>query len=78
MSRTGADCIVANCDQWFIDYADKEWTETVKQYCMNELKFPIIKRGRLQDGSFEEEVIGEGLPTSAEATFGWYTEFLVP
>lgn len=36
MARTGAKCIVAFCDQWFIDYANEEWTTTVREYVQGE------------------------------------------
>ena len=24
-SRSGDDCVVALCDQWYLDYGDEEW-----------------------------------------------------
>jgi len=36
-SRSGDICVVALCDQWFLDYKNKEWKETV-QRCLDNMK----------------------------------------
>lgn len=38
ISRSGDRCIVANCDQWYINYNDKIWTDNVKSF-LNEIEF---------------------------------------
>eukprot|EP00397_Hematodinium_sp_SG-2012_P001883 GEMP01001888.1.p1 GENE.GEMP01001888.1~~GEMP01001888.1.p1 ORF type:complete len:1099 (+),score=280.74 GEMP01001888.1:206-3502(+) len=32
MSRSGEECVVALCDQWYITYGDEEWTERVRKH----------------------------------------------
>ncbi|PVU92029.1 hypothetical protein BB561_004068 [Smittium simulii] len=32
VSRSGDDCIVALCDQWYFDYGEKEWRDLVFKY----------------------------------------------
>lgn len=39
MSRSGDECVVALCDQWYIDYADPEWKDRVSQYVLDTTKF---------------------------------------
>eukprot|EP00127_Corallochytrium_limacisporum_P006434 Clim_evm24s227 gene=Clim_evmTU24s227 len=31
MSRSGDECVVALCDQWFMDYGDEEWKSKVRE-----------------------------------------------
>jgi len=32
MSRSGDECIVALCDQWYLDYGEDEWKAQTKKY----------------------------------------------
>jgi leucyl-tRNA synthetase len=32
VSRTGDDCIVALCDQWFLTYGEETWRDFVKSH----------------------------------------------
>eukprot|EP00392_Amoebophrya_sp_AT5.2_P008071 g8090.t1 len=45
MARTGAECIVAFCDQWFIDYGDESWTKLVKDYVSDPNQFETYSEG---------------------------------
>lgn len=31
MSRSGDECVVALCDQWYLDYGDEQWKDQVRQ-----------------------------------------------
>jgi leucyl-tRNA synthetase len=46
MSRSGDECVVALCDQWFIEYGKQEWKQAVVDHVkgMN-LYFPGIRNG---------------------------------
>ena len=37
-SRTGNECVVALCDQWYMDYGEDEWKNQVKSYINNHLE----------------------------------------
>ena len=52
ISRSGDECIVTFCDQWYINYADEEWKKRVMKFVentfkcnsevlMNELKYTV-------------------------------------
>eukprot|EP01130_Rhizamoeba_saxonica_P015728 TRINITY_DN7107_c0_g1_i1.p1 TRINITY_DN7107_c0_g1~~TRINITY_DN7107_c0_g1_i1.p1 ORF type:complete len:1043 (-),score=331.95 TRINITY_DN7107_c0_g1_i1:27-3155(-) len=45
ISRTGDKCVVALCDQWFLDYGDEEW-KAKTQKCMERLRFqdPVVEK----------------------------------
>ncbi|CAD7949473.1 unnamed protein product [Amoebophrya sp. A25] len=60
MARTGVECIVAFCDQWYIDYANEEWTKSVREYVGNE-------------GEFES--YGEGTRNGLLRTIDWMKEW---
>ena len=32
ISRSGDECVVMNCDQWYIDYGKEEWKQQLKEY----------------------------------------------
>ena len=32
MSRSGVECVVALCDQWYIKYGEEKWQQAVKEY----------------------------------------------
>lgn len=36
ISRSGDECVVALCDQWYLDYGDEEWKEKTRQ-CLSNL-----------------------------------------
>jgi leucyl-tRNA synthetase len=31
-SRTGDQCLVANCYQWFLKYGEEQWREATKEF----------------------------------------------
>ena len=31
MNRSGDDCVVSLCDQWYLDYGDKEWKTKARE-----------------------------------------------
>lgn len=31
MSRSGDECVVALCDQWYLNYGEKEWKDEAKK-----------------------------------------------
>ncbi len=31
MSRSGDECVVALCDQWYLDYGETHWREEVEK-----------------------------------------------
>lgn len=35
ISRTGDECVVAMCDQWYVEYGEKEWREKVSKCLKN-------------------------------------------
>ncbi len=41
-ARTGCECVVAFCEQWYIDYANEEWTKSVIDYVSDESQFEGI------------------------------------
>jgi leucyl-tRNA synthetase len=45
ISRSGDVCVVALCDQWYLEYGTKDWKATVKEHVTTELEtyFPGIK-----------------------------------
>ena len=32
MSRSGDECVVALCDQWYLSYGDKQWADLIKEH----------------------------------------------
>jgi leucyl-tRNA synthetase len=36
ISRLGDECVVALCDQWFLDYGNAEWKEPVMNHLLND------------------------------------------
>jgi leucyl-tRNA synthetase len=32
ISRTGDECVVALCDQWFLNYGEENWKNFVKEH----------------------------------------------
>ncbi|CAD7946567.1 unnamed protein product [Amoebophrya sp. A120] len=60
LARTGAECIVAFCDQWFIDYGNEEWTKVVREYVADESQF---------------ETYGEGTRNGLLKTVDWMREW---
>ena len=38
VSRSGDECVVAYCDQWYINYADEEWKKRVTNHVKNNFK----------------------------------------
>jgi len=36
ISRTGDECVVAFCDQWFINYGEESWKNSVKQHVLSQ------------------------------------------
>ncbi|RNF06928.1 leucine--tRNA ligase [Trypanosoma cruzi] len=46
MSRSGDECVVALCDQWYIEYGKKEWKEAVLKHLENmNMFFPGVRNG---------------------------------
>ena len=46
MSRSGDECVVALCDQWFIEYGKEEWKSVVVDHLASmEMYFPGIRHG---------------------------------
>lgn len=46
MSRSGDECVVALCDQWFIEYGKEEWKKLVVEHLAGmEMYFPGIRNG---------------------------------
>lgn len=44
ISRTGNECVVALCDQWFLDYGNEDWKNQVR-HALNRLKtYPASSR----------------------------------
>eukprot|EP00419_Tripos_fusus_P007549 CAMPEP_0172687916 /NCGR_PEP_ID=MMETSP1074-20121228/22044_1 /TAXON_ID=2916 /ORGANISM="Ceratium fusus, Strain PA161109" /LENGTH=1244 /DNA_ID=CAMNT_0013507459 /DNA_START=49 /DNA_END=3783 /DNA_ORIENTATION=- len=37
VARSGDECIVALCDQWYLKYSDEQWTQRVKAHIENDL-----------------------------------------
>jgi len=37
VARSGDECIVALCDQWYLKYSDEHWTQRVKAHVENDL-----------------------------------------
>jgi len=37
VARSGDDCIVALCDQWYLKYSDEQWTQRVRAHVEKEL-----------------------------------------
>jgi leucyl-tRNA synthetase len=35
MSRSGDECIVALCDQWYLDYGEAEWKKKTEKYYLS-------------------------------------------
>lgn len=35
VSRSGDECVVANCDQWYLDYGEEEWKSITKKCLAN-------------------------------------------
>jgi leucyl-tRNA synthetase len=35
ISRTGDECVVALCDQWFLTYGEEQWRDFVKGHVMS-------------------------------------------
>ena len=46
-SRSGDPCVVALCDQWYLDYGETEWRKTTEDHLENTLNtyFPETKHG---------------------------------
>lgn len=38
VSRSGEECVVAFCDQWYLNYADEAWKSVVKEHIAKTLK----------------------------------------
>ena len=38
VSRSGDECIVALCDQWYLNYSDKDWKTVVHEHVNNHFK----------------------------------------
>jgi leucyl-tRNA synthetase len=38
VSRSGDECVVAYCDQWYINYADEDWKKRVMNHVVNNFK----------------------------------------
>jgi len=38
MARSGDECIVALCDQWYLKYGDEEWTNRVRAHVENDFE----------------------------------------
>lgn len=36
LSRTGDECVVALCDQWFLTYGEEQWKDFVKEHVKSE------------------------------------------
>jgi leucyl-tRNA synthetase len=32
VSRSGEECVVSFCDQWYINYADENWKKRVQKF----------------------------------------------
>ena len=42
VSRSGDDCVVTLCDQWYLDYSDEEWKKDARRYSIsNHLPSPV-------------------------------------
>lgn len=39
ISRGGENCVVGFVDQWFLNYADEEWKEKVREHVKDTSKF---------------------------------------
>ena len=37
ISRSGDECVVALCDQWYLDYGEEKWRQ-VTQNCLDKLE----------------------------------------
>ena len=37
MSRAGDECVVAVCDQWYLDYGEKEWRSKI-EHCLSKME----------------------------------------
>ncbi len=37
MSRSGDECVVALCNQWYLDYGEKEWRKVTTE-CLDQVK----------------------------------------
>ena len=35
ISRSGDECVVALCDQWYLDYGEKEWRKKTEECLTN-------------------------------------------
>lgn len=46
MSRSGDECVVALCDQWYIEYGKEEWKQAVTEHLASmNMYFPGIRNG---------------------------------
>ena len=39
MSRSGEECIVALCDQWYMSYNEVDWKNQIKQHVEDKQNF---------------------------------------
>ncbi|SCU68164.1 leucyl-tRNA synthetase, putative [Trypanosoma equiperdum] len=45
VSRSGEECVVALCDQWYIEYGKEEWKEMVMRHLKNMNLAPVVRNG---------------------------------
>ena len=69
ISRSGDTCVVAETDQWYINYADEKWVSDVKSYVENHLECfdPAVKRMLI-------DTIDASHPWPVSRTFGMGTK----
>lgn len=38
ISRSGDECVVAHCDQWYLNYCDESWKAPLRKYIQKEFQ----------------------------------------
>lgn len=58
INRSGDECVVALCDQWFLTYSNEHWKAPVREYIKNKLDtytFPGVKNGLVETADWLSE-----------------------
>jgi len=69
VARSGDECVVALCDQWYLKYGDEDWTRRVKQHV--DTDFNMFSDSALNDLSYAVGWLGDW---ACSRTFGLGTK----
>mmetsp|Transcript_15787 Transcript_15787/g.42569 ORF Transcript_15787/g.42569 Transcript_15787/m.42569 type:complete len:1120 (+) Transcript_15787:457-3816(+) len=69
ISRSGDECVVALCDQWYLKYGDDDWTQRVRQHVEN--NFDMYNEAALNNLSHAVGWLGDW---ACSRTFGLGTK----